>query len=538
MKNKLVDHAQGKPYVIHTPYLMDDHFKQISNRYSKKINTALTDGEYGSTDYRDEQYIGMMSQGSRSIVVDLKNPTPIQELSFHALHNKAAGIFFPKETTVYASTDRTHWVKIGDTQLRVPPTLKEVIDLRIRIPLKGNIARYVKIDFQITGSSMFLDEIEIWGPDDAEKGAGLAHAGQLHSRSQEPLQWNLRRYFPSPVWFENQVLIFTGYKQDALTQAHKKEDYKPYVAYVDTKGKRVDWMFDSFLFLPYADLWDRSTFHAGSGRPTQKRHWQYYLSKIFDPHYELPALNEAVHEAKVELMNESFQAKVVIGIPFPPTDQAFFGDVDGDGVSENLHVEQVGERASLQNRKKVVKWFIEEARKSWNEHQFQHLKLIGFYWYNESLAEQSSVLDPELIRWTSDYLHEQGFMFEWIPSYFANGWNDWRELGFDVAILQPNYLFDPKAQEKRMDITVQAARDYGMGLEVEMEYAVLHDDRWRDRYYVYLNKYKDYGYMNRSYQVFYQGAKTLLQAAYSPVPEVREVYDHSYRYLKGKYGEK
>ncbi|MFK7697027.1 DUF4855 domain-containing protein [Paenibacillus sp. HJGM_3] len=314
----------------------------------------------------------------------------------------------------------------------------------------------------------------------------------------------------------------------------KKEDYKPYVSYLDQDMNRKDFMFDGFLFMPYAPLMDGANYGPTTGKPTNKGHFEKHLNRLFRSDYEIGALNEAVKEAKAELPNRDYEAKVVIAIPYPRTDQSDFGDVDGDGISENMNVSQVGEEAALENRKKVVKWFIDEVYRRWDEGHYSDLNLVSFYWYNEFVAHQLSDKEDELIQWTSDYVHSKGAKFQWIPYYFARGWSDWKKLGFDSAVMQPNYMFQNTAED-RLDTIAQAAYDHGMGVEMELSDAVLTDAALRSRYYAYLNKGKEYHYMTQSYNAFYQQVKTLQKAVASTDPVAREVYDRTYDYIKGTY---
>jgi hypothetical protein len=294
-------------------------------------------------------------------------------------------------------------------------------------------------------------------------------------------------------------------------------------------------MFDGFLFMPYAPLLDGANYGPTTGKPTNKGHFEKFLNRLFRDDYELGALNEAVKEAKAELPNRKYEAKVAITIPYPRLDQSDFGDVDGDGISENLNVKEVGEETALQNRLKVVKWYIDEVYKRWNAAGYSDLKLVSFYWYNEYIAHQLSALDDELVRQTGDYVRSKGAVFQWIPYYFARGWNDWKKNGFDSALMQPNYLFHANAGVDRLDTIAQAAYDHGMGVEIELSDAVLTSEELRNRYYAYLDKGKEHHYMKQSYSAFYQQVKTLWRAAKSANPVEREVYDRTYEYIKGTY---
>jgi hypothetical protein len=291
-------------------------------------------------------------------------------------------------------------------------------------------------------------------------------------------------------------------------------------------------MFDGFLFLQYGPLLNGADYGT-AGLPTNKADWEKTLDRLFRTDYDLGALDQAVGEAKQELKKGTYDAKVVISIPYPRTDQGDFGDVDGDGISENMNVQEVGEEKALQNREKVVKWYVDEVYKRWEAAGYHNLKLAAFYWYSEFVSRQTTVNEDRLIQWTSSYVHSRGAKLQWIPYYFSRGWSDWKADGFDTALMQPNYMFQNTAAD-RIDTVAQAAYDNGMGVEHEMNDGVLTDPALRDKYYTYLDKGAEFGYMN-SFKAFYQQVKTLLTAAKSGDPEAREVYDKTYQYLKGAY---
>lgn len=144
-------------------------------------------------------------------------------------------------------------------------------------------------------------------------------------------------------------------------------------------------------------------------------------------------------------------------------------------------------------------------------------------------------MEDELLQATSEYVHSKGAKFQWIPYYFARGWEDWKKNGFDAALMRPNYMFHSNAGTDRVDSIAKAALENGMGVEIEMSDAVLTDEAMRNRYYTYLDKGKEYHYMRQSFSAFYQQVKTLWRAARSENPVQREVYDRTYEYIKGTY---
>lgn len=523
--------ALGKSYSIQTPYKLDSHFAPMEKVHGDDTGFQLTDGQYGGDVFSNKAYIGRLWQGSRTVTIDLEKPSTIQEISLNVLQDIPVGIFFPEEVTYSISANGVAWEDLGSVKSSVSTTAKGPLTQKITKGNVNKVARYVKLEIPVE-TWLFMDEVEVWGSQD-ETGEQLRPSanGPKHERGYP------QKGSSAVGGIKNEVLIFTGEWQYQPSDwiSFDKEDFKPYVSYLDKEMKRQDYMFDGFLFMPYAPQMDGATFSPTGAKPTNKKHWETFIDRIFREGYEMSALNEAVKEAKADLPNRSYEAKAVVAIPYPRPDQSDFGDVDGDGVSENLNVSEIGEEQALKNRQKVVKWFIDEVNRRFDEKGYEEVSLVGFYWYNEYVSHQISELEHELIQYTGDYVRSQDAKFQWIPYYFARGWNDWKDLGFDSALLQPNYMFHANSTVDRVDTIAQAAYDHGMGVEIEMSDAVLTNEASRNRYYAYLDKGFEYHYMTQSFSGFYQQVKTLLQAANSASPEAREVYDKTYQYIKGTY---
>ncbi|MFD0712266.1 DUF4855 domain-containing protein [Paenibacillus sp. GCM10027626] len=526
----LVNLALNLPYTFESPYPRDSHFGPTEDAYPDDTGKQLTDGIFGGMTFSDKAYVGRLWQGYRTFKLDLGELATIQDIRVSTLQDIANGIYFPEEISYSLSANGKTWEDLGQVKSGRPTTEKGPVKQTIARTGVNAVARYVKVTIPVE-SWLFLDEIEVMGTRD--------QSGRKLKASAEPKP---NQGYPRPGseqtgGIQNEVLIYTGEWQYQPSDwiSFSKEDFKPYVSYVDTNMKRKDFMFDGFLFLPYAPLMDGANYGPTTGKPTSKAHFEQFLDRLFRDDYELGALNEAVKEAKADMPGKKYEAKVVIAIPYPRTDQSDFGDVDGDGISENLNVSEVGEAAALENRLKVTKWFVDEVYKRWNAKAYSDLELVSFYWYNEYIAHQLSELDHELVKQTGDYVRSKGATFQWIPYYFARGWNDWQANGFDSALMQPNYFFHANAGVDRLDTIAQAAFNNGMGVEIELSDTVLTDEKLRERYYAYLDAGREYKFMKKSLNAFYQQVKTLLKAAQSETAAGREVYDRTYQYIKGKY---
>ena len=114
----------------------------------------------------------------------------------------------------------------------------------------------------------------------------------------------------------------------------------------------------------------------------------------------------------------------------------------------------------------------------------------------------------------------------------ANRVDQWQELGFDVACLQPNYMFyvtDPT----RLKATADIAKIYGMCVEIEIE--VVSGEGSVGKYREYLREGFDSGYMHSVKLYYVSGTPSAIASAYdSEDPLAHSVYEDTYLYAKEK----
>ncbi|MBI2300303.1 MAG: DUF4855 domain-containing protein [Armatimonadetes bacterium] len=253
---------------------------------------------------------------------------------------------------------------------------------------------------------------------------------------------------PAEAGFHHCALIYNSPTRTA-------EGLLPYVAEL-TDGKPTGWMFDSFLFLVFGVPSGQSPFDGKTTLPD----WQYHFDQWFGPGRDLAALDEALGTASRTLGPVPARRPVMFSIPRPSTAVEDFGDVDGDGLSESLRTPE--------GRRKVYTWFIDEGGRRFAAAGYRNLALWGFYWMNEGI----STADEKLVREAADLLHARDLRFFWIPWYRAPGAERWRELGFDVALMQPNYAFftehHGEIRRNRLTITADVSRPAGLGVEMEL----------------------------------------------------------------------
>jgi len=77
-----------------------------------------------------------------------------------------------------------------------------------------------------------------------------------------------------------------------------------------------------------------------------------------------------------------------------------------------------------------------------------------------------------------------------------------------------------------------------MGIELEIHWNALTDSNYRSKYYDYLNYGITKGYMSGAVHMYYQngGPGTFYSSCVSTNPEIRNIYDQTYKFIKGTYG--
>lgn len=321
--------------------------------------------------------------------------------------------------------------------------------------------------------------------------------------------------------FNNMMLIYTGYYGDGSGN-WDFIDALPYAGYLDENYSIVDSFFDAFLFLGGCSPEGRDFGSLIGGKKesaTKLEDWLWYLDKLFEPKRQLAAFEKAKGRVN-ETLDQEEKAKVVIMIPNPLTAQDDFGEIDGEKLSFS----------SEKQRLKAIDWYVKEIEKRWQSAGFENLELHGFYWMSEEIGSK----DKTLVLRVADYLHDKNYQFYWIPYNKAEGYNS--SYKFDAVFRQPNYMFNDQITLSRFWYTYIDALTYGTNFEIEGEGTVLGDPKARERYLDYLKAGVTLGYIN-SAKAYYFGSKALAHCALDGQKEIRELYDMTYLFAKGKLTE-
>lgn len=490
----------------------------------------LTDGKTGGTNVLDPAWTGHLQKQTREIVFDLGEAKSISSIKSHFLQDwPGSAILFPLTVSMYVSNDNVNWGEVSHKATELlwvdgPPKDQYYVwdGSKDGIPSAGPdakmaYARYVKVMFSMHPKAWtFLDEIEIIGAD-----------GKLEGAKEVPAKpFEYLRPGADTAGIRNLSLVYNGYYSDVPEWT--KENLIPEIGYVNKNGELTDWFFDGVLMLGLKSPEGRD-FGLDSLLPD----WKWYLDKTFKPQGDMSQLNEAVKEVGQKLNQPDYKMKVVAMIPVPAEHVTDFGDVDGDGVSENFNEGVVGRDQSLANRQKAVRWWIQEVLKRWEDNNYSNLELVGLYWLDESISTSES--GPDFLRMVNADVHAQGLTSFWIPHSMAYKAYMWKDVGLDAAAYQPNYFFEPLSIDRLVD-GVTTAKRFGMGVELEFDNRMLTDEAFRKRFHEYLDAGYEYGFAGQdTFKAYYKGSGPVLRdAANSQDPQVRELYDRLYQFASGQ----
>ncbi|MDO4573759.1 MAG: DUF4855 domain-containing protein [Planctomycetia bacterium] len=273
--------------------------------------------------------------------------------------------------------------------------------------------------------------------------------------------------------------------------------------------------FDAFLFLRY-------TIH---GKKTEvatfcKEDFQWFLTSCFENAADVPELNRAVRELRNEgFLKREAPIRVMFAIPWLSPKATDFGDVDGDGVSENL--------STADGRRRVLNWFTEEILSRMRA--FPELELWGFYMMREGLSEA----DGDIARQYCDVIHAKGYRALWIPYFQAQGVEQGYDLGMDAVIQQSNWTFrvdgDSGARRNRIVLAAEFAKEQGLGIELEINPSST--PQWRRIFLQTLESGTRTGFQHAPSAAYF-GNRFFWPT--SPDPQDRRLYAIWMDYLAGK----
>jgi len=468
----------------------------------------LTDGKYASaSNCFDEAWFHFTSGCARVVLFDLSAVCAVDGAGVGLLREDETGVGVPPRITVLLSENGTDWQKAGEITEICSESNPAIIRKTTEFG-KSFKARYVKFCFNVS-VHIWIDELELYGCTDLSNATDIVPEDTNENDYPE-------KYASTEALGAKDVLL--SYICHENVKPITKEIYLPHVAYIEN-GEIKDTLFDGYLFLPYVAF----LYEGYKKRPLTKANWQHYIDTQFLDGYNMDALEEAAKEVGEALNIKDFKLSVYFSILYPVTSVKEFGTVDG----KNLDL------SCLEDRKAALKWLIDEQYDRFNAKQYKHLELKGYYWFTEEINYADNQL-LSLLHYTTDYVRSMGLITTWIPYFHASGYNDWRNLGFDVVCYQPNYAFNQNVPDSRLFDAASTAKLMGMCIELE----VGGTQEWNiERIKKYYAAGAITGYMQDAAHMYYQGGipDVYYKAYISEDPYLHSVYNDTYRFIKGTF---
>ncbi len=279
--------------------------------------------------------------------------------------------------------------------------------------------------------------------------------------------WAISAQGTSTVRPARWILSYAG---GAGSLQYSVDDFVRLIAAVDSTGRPTTWLSTGIVF---AVLKTRSGNHFATwaGTPfASGADWEAYASEMFKPGGVLQRLDSAT--ALVGgVLGQPRTLQVVMVTLYP--------DARAESVSvfgSTYHFTNSAEEA------RASAAYVHVIAARFDSSHFANLQLRGFYWLHEEIHGHEEQVVPLIAK----AVHAEGKEFFWVPFYTAWGVESWKQWGFDEAWLQPNYFFNLKVAESRLDSSVARARRLGMGIELEFDGRAYSKPSYYDRLDAYL----------------------------------------------------
>ncbi|MBP3387432.1 MAG: DUF4855 domain-containing protein [Clostridia bacterium] len=482
----------------------------------------LTDGEKADDPtYTNPRWFHIALAKGRAITFELPCICAVDSFSIGFCRSDVVAVRTPRYVALQVSEDGEAFETVSEcSKIR---STRDLTRFEYTASFGAVRARYVRFVVDVL-QHIYIDEIELFGCTDvADARIPVCDGHPVFPELDHP-----------PVFVGDYPAIDSLGAENILLSYHcnpnmqskgliTKEQYLPYVAYLSEDGEVKDTFFDGYLYLPYTAFNFSSEAQCIDG-------WKYYLDNIFTPDRNLDALDKVTKEVGDKLGIKNHKSAVYFSLLYTFTSKECFGEING----EKLDFE------NIDDRKKALRWLIDEYLRRYNEGGYEHTRLEAFYWFEEQITYSDSH-EEELIAFVRDYVHEKGYKLFWIPYFKAVGYHDWKRLGFDVACMQPNYAFGDDRKVEQIYETAKIAKELGMCVELEItgikldENGIVQNPKDVEKFIEYLEIGAKTGYMN-TIKMYYQGGVPgdISKAVFSKTPRYREMYDMTYRFAKRK----
>ena len=450
--------------IFHFDPLRADHSNSPKSRISL-LNNGRLHGNHNA------DYFINQRGGGRHIVCDLGHIMAVSGATFSFYDRYTWGVSTPPAYYVSVSENGKDWTTVYSAYNENYGKTEKIEDTHNIKFADSYKARYVRLTFATTpnnaiSSSVYLGEFEVIGKKNPDGAVKAVEDDSPYGKYVSTEKYGIENLLFAP--------ITDGYGKHC-TDVHvmSEENAYTYLATFDENGKANGVFMDSVAFSTRGGLNDHKDRNEGM---------KWFFDELFYEGVNLDAVDKAKGKLNHELGTND-KIKIWVSINAPAKNDIF----NGETVT------------TIEQSNACVKWQIDETLRRYNEKDYKNLEFVGFYWQFESVRTES---DIDTMIYMNDYVHDMGYLTFWCPYYTANGiWLN-HQVGFDIACLQPNYMFYD-TEPTRTDTTAELAKLYGMCVEIEIEGGVISDEVL-ELYRAYLKSGYEKGYMN-SVKVYYQG---------------------------------
>ncbi len=494
----------------------------------------LTDGVRSNGSASDGAWYDMFRSRSRYVTFAFDEPVSVKGMSARFLHAASSAYYAPRYVKLFLSDDGENWFEAGSTAPDFALNASNRV-YEAKLTTDAYKAKFVRVEFCVDIFAK-CDEIEIYG--------SQTLSGDEKTFTPEPS--TEPSYCESLGEISDIIKIYNGYYPAAQDRANNTaEELLPYVAYLSDDGEIKDTMFDAVAFVPCVST-DFAYPSGGTLVKTSKfpaavqSDWIYYTDFLFEGGYDLDALNTAVRQT-YETLGIQGKFPVLLTMPYVGANTKAFGDLDGDGKQEYSR--------TAEERTAIVKWYDEYLTKRFEEADFSHLEFVGYYWYSEEVNYTWSDHESAFVISATKALEDAGKYVLYDPFYLSTGFDHWKELGFDGAVMQPNVAFTSDRDYFDIEMLWEFAQTigkYDLGVEIETNEpgfftnsASLDEAIYNYERYLYVGAKT--GYMD-ALHTFYQsaGPGVIYQFCHSDTKtpagiRLRRLYDITYQFIKCTY---
>lgn len=485
-------------------------------------STLLTDGEFSPEyNFPNPAWFHIHGGGGRIITFKLPYACAVKGFLINTTRDDAVAVRTPRYIKLRVSVDGENFETVYENN-----DTRSIRDLRI-IPLRGEFqsVQAVYVQFVIDAvHHVFIDEIELYGCTDTENvRIPVADNKAIWNTFPEPSEVN--EFPPEDVMGARNINLSYNYRPvDEDLGLQTEEDYLPLVAYLSPEGEILDTFMDGQLYLP-----DVSFDFTPRGQHAEG--WQDYINSVFTPNKNIDALNKTAKKVGEALGMPDYKVKVFFTILYTFTGFEDFGYVNGEHLVFD----------NPESRKKAIRWMVDTMIERYTAGNYSNTELKGFYWFEEAL-NPTDRYEEEIIQYTCQYVQSRGYKCFWIPYYCALGYENWQRYGFDIACMQPNYMFEDWIPKQRLYDTAKEAKRMGMCVELEVwkitedENGNIDNPQHIEKFIEYLKVGAETGYMHTS-KMYYHGSApggNITNGWKSKNPRYRELYDMCYLYSKNR----